>query len=328
MRRFCKHSFLLLLCFLPFIVFSQNKEELKNQKKNIEKEIKYTTELLNKTKLNKTNSLNYLKVLDIQIKKKETLLLTLDIEVGLINKQIQKIEHSIIEAQSSISKEEKLLKRLKDEYAKMIYNAYKQKSKKEDLVFVLSANNLNQAYKRMMYMRQYSSFRKQQVKKILSSRSMLEIKNKELQKEKEKLILESKNKNTLLETQKKELLSISVTKKEKKELLQNLLQSERIFIKKIKENQKKAKALDDKIRKIIEEEIAKSRKTKNNENYNLTPESLAISKGFINNKGKLPWPLEKGVIVGRYGKQKHSVFKTVETFNNGVDIATEKNIII
>ena len=106
-------------------------------------------------------------------------------------------------------------------------------------------------------------------------------------------------------------------------MLKKLSNSEIIFKNQIQEKQNKAKELEEKIRKIIAEEIAKTKKK--NIKYNLTPESLALSKEFKNNEGKLPWPVEKGVIVGRYGKQKHIVFQSVETFNNGIDIATNKN---
>ena len=91
------------------------------------------------------------------------------------------------------------------------------------------------------------------------------------------------------------------------------------------DKRKKARLLDDKIRIIIEEEIAKASKKDIAGGYNLTPEALSLSSDFMRNKGKLPWPLEKGIIVSRYGKQKHIVFSGVETFNNGVDFATDKN---
>ena len=114
-------------------------------------------------------------------------------------------------------------------------------------------------------------------------------------------------------------------KKEKESLLKSLSKSERFFKKQLEEKQKKANTLDDKIRKIIEEEIKKSNKKNKNTNYALTPEALALSTEFKNNKGNLPWPLAKGVVVSSYGKQKHVVFKGIETFNNGIDIATDKN---
>ena len=119
-------------CLLSFASFSQTKDELKNQKTELEKEISYTTDLLSKTKKNKTKSLNYLKVLESQIKSKEQLLITLHIEITLINKQIKKTERSIIDTEESILKQTENLQILKDEYAKMIYAAFKQKGSRND----------------------------------------------------------------------------------------------------------------------------------------------------------------------------------------------------
>ncbi len=126
--------------------------------------------------------------------------------------------------------------------------------------------------------------------------------------------------------------SVNSTKDEKEQLVKKLSKSERLFKKKLQDKQKKSKELDDKLRKIIEEEIRKSReeaKKKNgDDSFGLTPEALALSSEFSNNKGMLPWPLEKGIIVVQYGKQKHAVFSGVETFNNGIDIATDKNSVV
>ena len=98
----------------------------------------------------------------------------------------------------------------------------------------------------------------------------------------------------------------------------------------MQEKKVKAKQLENQIRKIIEEEIKKERilAEKRNKDVSLTPEAIALSKEFNNNKGKLPWPLSKGIIVQKYGKQKHPIFKGVETFNNGVDILTDKNAAV
>ena len=136
-----------------------------------------------------------------------------------------------------------------------------------------------------------------------------------------------------MSAKKNELTIISDTKQEKQELINKLSKSEIVFKKQLQDKQKRAKKLDDQIRKIIEEEIRKARekvkkKNGNDDSYNLTPEALALSSEFNSNKGKLPWPLEKGVIVQRYGKQKHAVFAGIETFNNGIDIATDKKAIV
>ena len=328
------NNFLLFFfgCFLSFTSFSQTKDELKKQKTELEKEISYTTELLNKTKINKTKSLNYLKVLESQIKSKEQLLITLHIEITLINKQIKKTERSIIDTEESILNKAENLQNLKDEYAKMIYAAFKQKGSRNDLIFIISSDDFNQAYKRIIYLKQYTTFRKNQSQKIIASQEELTIKKEKLAQQKDRLIEESATKSYLVSSKKDELESVNSTRDEKEQLVKKLSKSERLFKKKLQDKQKKSKELDDKLRKIIEEEIRKSReeaKKKNgDDSFGLTPEALALSSEFNNNKGMLPWPLEKGIIVERYGKQKHAVFAGVETFNNGIDIATDKNSVV
>ena len=302
---------------------AQTKGELKKQKLKLEKEIVYTRQLLSKTKSNKTKSLNYLKTLGAQIINKKQLLQTLNIEISLLNKKAKKTEIYISEVESSIINDSIQIRKLKKEYAKMIYAANKKKGDKNNMIFIVSSSDFNQAYKRILYLKQYSQHRKNQAKKIQDSQSQLITKKEELAHQKEKLNQEVVKKEQLLASKNEEFISLNNIKKEKQELLKKLSKSERYFKTEIQKKQTKSKEVDEKIRRIIEEEILKSRKINNNEE--LTPEGLALSSEFSRNKGRLPWPLEKGVIIGRYGKQKHVVFGDVETFNNGIDIATDKN---
>ena len=327
MLRSSKYASFFFLCLLSFSIFSQTKKELKKQKSSIEKEINYTTELLNKTKANKTKSLSYLKALDKQINNKEHLLQNLNIEISLLNRQILKTEQLIIKTEESIISEQENLELLKKEYEKMILACFKKKGNRNNLIFIVSAKDFNQAYKRIIYLKQYASFRKNQTNKITESQKAFEIKKIDLNTQKDRLTFESTSKKELIGTKKNELNTINDAKLEKQELVNNLSKSERLFKEQLQEKQKRAKALDDKIRKIIEEEIRKARvdAEKKNKGFSLTPEAIALSTEFNSNKGKLPWPLEKGVIVQGYGKQKHTVFSAVETFNNGIDIATDKN---
>jgi len=327
MLRLNKLSLVILLASIPFFAFSQTKEELKKQKVAIEKEINYTTDLLNKTKANKDKSLNYLIVLDKQIQNKEQLLQTLTIEISLISKQIKKTEKQILYTESTIISEQEKLQSLKAEYAKMIYAAFKKKGNRHNLMFIISAKDFNQAYKRISYLKQYSSFRKNQAKKITESQLLLLLKKEQLLQQKEQLLQESLSKKTLITSKKKELSSINTTKHEKEGLIKKLSKSEKVFKQQLQEKQQRAKALDDKIRKIIEEEIRKAREDGKN-GFSLTPEAMVLSSEFASNKGKLPWPLEKGIIVQFYGKQKHPVFSAIETINNGIDIATDKNTVV
>ena len=330
MLRQNKHIFLFFGILLSLSVFSQTKDELKKQKSTIEKEISYTTNLLSKTKDNKIKSLSYLRLLDKQISIKESLLKTLNIEISLLNKQIRKTERSIIETQQSIVDEQQELVLLKAEYAKMIYACFMEKGTRNDLIFIISSEDFNQAYKRMVYLKQYASFRKNQVDKIIESQKNLAIKENALTKKNNQLVLESESKMNLIVVKKQEINSISDAKKEKQELVKNLSKSEKVFKQQLKDQQESAKVLGDEIRKIIAEEIRKSREKaeKKNKGFALTPEAMALSTDFNNNKGKLPWPLEKGVIIQAYGKQKHTVLAGIETFNNGIDIVTDANMNI
>ena len=332
MLRLSRVLFFLFSTFLYLTTFPQSKEDLKKQKLELEEEINYTTELLNKTKSNKNKSLDYLKVLESQIKSKEQLLITLNIEISLLSTQIKKTERLVLKNKESIVNEEKSLENLKDEYAKMIYAAYKQKDSRNNLIFIISSSDFNQAYKRVIYLKQYSAFRKSQALKITESQIKLRKNKEKLAQQKDMLIEESATKKLLISNKKNELESVNSIKDEKQQLIEKLRKKEGIFKKQLQDKQKKAKELDDKLRKIIEEEIRKAReeakKRNGNDNFSLTPEALALSSEFASNKGKLPWPLEKGVIISKYGKQKHAVFSGVETFNNGIDIATDKNTFV
>ena len=330
MLRRNKYILVFFTLLLSFSAFSQTKEELKKQKLSIEKEINYTAKLLKKTKTNKDKSLSYLKVLDKQIQNQEYLLQTLHIEISLLNKQIRKTEQAIIKTEQSVKTEQENLELLKSEYAKMIYACFKKKGNRNDLMFIISAEDFNQAYKRTVYLKQYISFRKNQAEKITESKKELESKKSDLNTQKDQLTLEVASKKELISAKKNELTTISDTKQEKQELINRLGKSEKLFKKQLQDKQKRAKTLDDKIRKIIAEEIRKAREEaeKKNKGFALTPEAMALSSEFNSNKGKLPWPLEKGIIVQGYGKQKHAVFSGIETFNNGIDIATDKKAIV
>ena len=136
----------------------------------------------------------------------------------------------------------------------------------------------------------------------------------------------------MISTKQEKLTTIVDSKQEKKKAVSKLQKSEKIFREKIKKQQKEASLLEKKIKQIIEEEIRRAReklqKDKNSNNISLTPEAKILSDKFSVNKGALPWPLEQGLVVKLYGKQKHPVFGNIETFNNGINIATNNNAII
>ena len=326
-----QNSSLFILLLITYLSFGQSKDILKQQQIALEKEINYTTSLLNKTKENKKSSLVYIDYLDKKISSQERLLQLLNIEQNLLKKQIFKLENKILENEKSINDAEKEIIELKKEYGEIIYSLQKNKNERNDLMFIISSETFNQAYKRILFLREYSRARKTQALQITKNQDSLAINKQRLFSQKE-LIKSKKEQNLkLISNKKKSLNKVLISKDEKKTAVSKLQKSEQIFLKKIKDQQKKSRQLEQKIKKIIEEEIRlareKIRRDKDNK-ISLTPEAQLLSDKFSANKGKLPWPLEQGLIIQKFGKQKHKVFGNIETFNNGINIATNKNAII
>ena len=326
-----QNSFLFILLLITYLSFGQNKDILKQQQIALEKEINYTTSLLNKTKENKKSSLVYIDYLDKKISSQERLLQLLNIEQNLLKKQIFKLENKILENEKSINDAEKEIIELKKEYGEIIYSLQKNKNERNDLMFIISSETFNQAYKRILFLREYSRARKTQALQITKNQDSLAINKQRLFSQKE-LIKSKKEQNLkLISNKKKSLNKVLISKDEKKTAVSKLQKSEQIFLKKIKDQQKKSRQLEKKIKKIIEEEIRLARekiKRDKDNKISLTPEAQLLSDKFSANKGKLPWPLEQGLIIQKFGKQKHKVFGNIETFNNGINIATNKNAII
>ena len=320
----------IVIIIVPIFCFSQNKDQLKKQKKAIENEISYTTSLLEKTKENKQASLQYISYLNKKISSQERLIQISNIELSLIKKQINKLENQILFTEQQIDKKGKEILALKNEYGKMLYSLQKNKNDRNSLMFIMSSETFNQAYKRVLYLREYSRMRKAQTLQIIKSQDSLSASSERLILQKQ-LISEKKTESIdLISNKRNNLNKILESKQEKDSKVAKLQKSEKIFLIKIKDQQKQARLIEEKIKRIIEEEIRLAReklKTENN-SISLTPEAQLLSDQFSANKGNMPWPLEQGLIVSYFGKQKHHVFGNVETFNNGINIATNENAII
>jgi len=323
---------LISFCVLifPIVVFCQNKEELKNQKKAIEKEISYTSSLLKKTKENKKTSLQYISYLNKKINSQERLIQISNIELTLIKKQINKLENEILFTEKQIDKKGKEIIALKKEYGKMLYSLQKNKNDRNSLMFIMSSETFNQAYKRVLYLREYTRMRKAQTLQIIKSQDSLSANSERLLFQIDQINKKKIESINLISNKKENLNKILEDKQEKNTTVAKLKKSEKIFLKKIQEQEKKARILEEKIKRIIEEEIRLARERLKNEDntISLTPEAKLLSDQFSANKGNMPWPLEQGLIVSYFGKQKHHVFGNVETFNNGINIATNENAII
>jgi len=303
----------LLFCFINANVYSQtNKEKLQKDKKKLEAEIIYTNKLLNETKQTTKLSLNQLTLLNTKITQRQEL-------ISIINDEVDSLNILIKQKTDSINTLNAILKTLKENYAKMICFAYKNRSSYDRMMFIFSAADFNQAYLRMLYLQQYSAYRKKQAEKITFTQQQINLKlsNLELKKAEMKI---------LLNEQEKEKKSLSIEIAEKNKSITDLKLKQKELVKTIKEKENAAKKMQSMIEAIIAEEIKKatnkSGKVKTNTGISLTPTEIKLSADFAENKGKLPWPTENGIITSTFGEHQHPLFPDVKIKNDGIDIST------
>ncbi|MES2592509.1 MAG: peptidoglycan DD-metalloendopeptidase family protein [Bacteroidota bacterium] len=292
----------------------QSKSDLENKKKQLQKEIEYTNKLLAETKKNKKRSLGDLVALNQKIKNREELIYTINSEINILNKQISEKNASIKGLQSQLAK-------LKAEYAKMIYYAYKNQDAYNRLMFVFAARDFEQAFMRLKYLQQYSDYRHKQAEMITDTRKNLDQKVLDLEAKKtdQRVLLGSE------QTEKKNLTS---EKTEKEEVFSQLQQQESKLKKDLDKKKKDAEKLQQAIQRVIQKELEKMQKEAETENRPkpvklvLTPESQQLSNSFTTNKGKLPWPVVKGLVSEHFGVHPHPLMPNIDINNNGIDITT------
>lgn len=318
MSRLSKYVLFFLIVVLQQGLFAQSKKELEGKKKQLQKEIKQTESLLNETKKNKKLSLNQLVTLNKKISVREQLIQTIQAEIRIAEKQIKENKDVITSLENDLQK-------LKEEYARMIYYAYKNQDAYSRIMFVFSAQDFSQAYRRLKYMQQYSFYRQKQAEMIEKTQELLNKKVAELEDKK-------RQKQQLLGIEEQEKQVLAKEKTEQEKTLTQLQEQEKELLKKIREKEQEQKQLQLAIQRIIEEEIRKSREKAKSDGtkpaekgLTLTPEAQKLSNTFEANKGKLPWPVAEGIITGKHGEQPHPVLKGITIKNNGVDISTKKD---
>ena len=293
----------------------QRQQNLENQRKLLQEEIKQINKLLFSNEKQKKSVLTEFEDLSLKIDVRGRL-------IRVTNEQANRLTQKISVNQRIIGQQRKDLENLKKDYSEMIRKSYQSGSGQSRMMFLFSSESFLQAYKRSQYLNQYTSFRKKQGELIVEKTKTLQELNTDLvaQKlKKEELVKENK---TAQQQYKKEQSS-------QQQLIKALKKKERSFVSQIKKKQKKAAAINKEIQRLIKEAIAASNKAagKNlNANvFTLTPEDQLISDNIIANKGKLPWPVEQGVVVQKFGKQPHPVVKTTMIQSNGVTIATPQS---
>ena len=317
----------LVICLFQLFtpLYGQNKKaELTNEKKKLEQEIAQQRALLKQTQKNRKASLREMQLISSQVKKQEKLIAT-------INGEISCIEGEIASNSQEIRQLENRLDVLKKNYAQAVYITYKYRNLLNKASFIISANSIGQAIRRIRYLQEYSSVLKKDVRQILETQQTLHKKEEDLQ-------LSMHNKQQLLQDGNRKKEQLAKQQQEKNRIVSNLKKQERQIQKEIYKKIERQKAVNAAINKIIKEEIAKSNKnaakttSKSGStapaatpaHMTLTPTESALASDFESNKGKLPWPVERGSIVTPFGPYSHSEISSIRIPNDGINIATEK----
>lgn len=320
MRLKLKYILLFIILLNSTFSFAQKSKRkvLEARRIQLQKDKVYINALLSNNKRKKKNLLIDVKDLNDKIKTRKKL-------INAINNEANELGNEIYLNQLEINKNTRELEALKKDYANMIYKSYKSKSQNSRLMFLLSSDNFFQAYKRFQYMKQYANFRKQQGE-------IIQNKTEEIQQLNDTLKLKKEQKLTLLNSKKEEQIIIEKEQKEQINLLAQVKKKENRYKRQIQQFQKEERRINNQINKIISDAIAASNKKsggkgKSTTEFTLTAEAKELASKFELNKGKLPWPVERGYVSTYYGKQPHPIVKTATIQSNGVRITTEKGSV-
>lgn len=290
---------------------SQTTQSLEKKIQSIQKDIKLAEKLLKETSKDKEVTLNQVALMQTQINQRENLIKTYQNQVNLINKKIQKNKNEI----STLKKDLALYQK---EYSNLLVINYRNKGKVNNLLFIFSSEDFNQAMRRMRYIQELNGLVKDKIEEIDSTQIKINIQlenNEKNRREIEKILNEEKKERAVLVKERDKLnKDIAALKKKESQIKKD-----------IKKKENESKELKKQIDKIIAEEVRKAKEREAAAKKNNTSSiDYNLSSSFAQNKGKLPYPVEQGIITGRYGLNQHPTQKDVKVNNDGIDISTSK----
>lgn len=295
---------LLILMFfsINMICNAQSVNELEKQVNKLQSDIKTSQSLLKKTSKNKETTLKEVELLQAQIKKRDDLIKTYEQQLAILNKETRGYKNDVARLQNELDKN-------RQEYADLLVIHYRNRNNLNNLLFIFSSEDFNQAIRRMRYIQQFNDLLKHKMKEI-------DVTKTDIKKRIEKNEADKKRIEKLNAVQKKERDDLNKDRKVLNDKVAKLKKQEKSIKKDIEQKQKETKDLQARIKKIISEEVAKNR-------ANATVDTK-LSANFEGNKGKLPWPVASGVVTKKYGNNPHPTQSKVVVFNNGIDISTEQ----
>ena len=306
----------LLLFFAASLSWGQEtrQQRLEAQRKQLQKEIKQMNALLFSNTKKRKSALSQVEDLAVKINLRQRL-------IRVTNEEANRLSQQIKINQRDIDRQQKALEQLKQDYAAMVQYSYVSKSGQSRLMFLFSSSSFLQAYKRFQYLKQYRRYRQRQGQAIAEKTVVLQQLNTTLQAQKAQ-------KDILIANNQSEQTALEEERGEQRLLVRSLKKRERSLAQQIKKKQQQVAEFDKEIQRLIRAAIAASNKAAGKGRstvFALTPEAKLIGQNFAANKGKLPWPVQQGVVTLGFGTQPHPVVKTTKIQSTGVTIATPQH---
>ena len=298
-----RHILVFCLCSLLLVpAYGESVKDLQKKQRKLQEEIEQTNKMLKQTKKDESATMNKLQLIGQNIKTQKKLINTLDNEITALNREMRHLNATRDSLQ-------KVLEGYKNDYAEMVRQSHFARMQQSPLLFLLSSDSFQQLARRARYLQEFAHYRQEQVKRIEQTQAEIDTQNE--------LLKANKNdKQTALSTKKKEQENLKRDERKQKTMLNQLKSKEKDLTKQIQQKQKKVNELNKKIDDIVRQQAEKASKT------TLTKEQQLIAGGFEANKGRLPWPVEKGMISGHFGKQQHPVYAQVIMDNKGIYLQT------
>lgn len=296
----------LLFNFLFFPGISgQTRSELEERRKQTLEEINYVDNLLKSTAKEKADNMNEVKIIGRKLNLRESVIEGMRQEIGMLSERIDLTTLAIEMMEDDLVS-------LKNDYARAIVNSFRSQKFNSELIYIISAKDFNQGYKRFKYLQQTARFRRQEATLISELKYLIEESRTKLQNDFVRLAsLKSRE-----ETQK----SLLKTEQDKKQqMVKSLSNKEKQLQAELEEKKRIATKIEKEILAIIKEEQRKLYKVSE------TPEQKLIGDSFAENRGRLPWPVERGIITSQFGEHPHPVLKHVTENNVGIEITTAGN---
>ena len=297
-----KYIVFVLAVAFSFAGHAESVKDLQKKQKQLQKEIEQTNKMLKQTKKDETATMNKLQLLGQNIQTQKKLINTLDNEITALNREMNQLS-------STRDSLQRVLDGYKADYAQMVRQSHYARIQQSPLLFLLSSDSFQQLARRARYLQEFAHFRQEQVKRIERTQAEIDLQNELLQANKS-------DKQTALSSRKREQENLKRDERKQQNMLTQLKSKEKDLSKKLKQQQKKAADLNKKIDEMVRKQAEAASKT------TLTKEQQLIAGGFEANKGRLPWPVEQGMISGHFGKQQHPVYSQVTMDNKGIYLQT------